>query len=748
MMRGKEQNMSDYREVIAGKARKIPPRGFTPESINQTLFDWQATVVEWACKRGRAALFEDCGLGKTRQQLAWADCVRNHTGGGVLIFAPLAVSQQTQREAEAMGLSCEIVAEQPENVGNSLFITNYEKLHKFELSEFAGVVLDESSILKSKDGKTRTALIEQAQGVQYRLACTATPSPNDHTELGQHAEFLGVCTSVEMLATYFINDATHTGDWRLKGHAAGDFWAWVASWAIMMRTPADIGYEADGYDLPELRIHTHEISSGIVADDELFTTPAQTLTEVREARRATMDMRCAKASELIDNEDQWLVWVEMNDEGTSMRQSVADSVEVAGSTDPDRKESYMLGFSDKDHRVLITKPKIAGFGMNWQSCSHMVFVGLSHSYEQFYQAVRRCYRFGQTQPVDVHIINTDRESNVINSVMEKQKKQDAMVAGMVDAMKATTIASINNDKAHEMTYSREKQTGDNWEIHLGDCVETIKTLEDDSVGYSIFSPPFASLYTYSDSAYDMGNCTGHVDFMVQFQHLVDELHRVIQPGRNVSFHCMNLPTSKVRDGFIGIVDFRGMLIAAFQQAGFVFHSEVCIWKDPVTAMQRTKALGLLHKTIRKDSSMSRQGIPDYLVTMRKLGDNPKPIQHGDDLPVDMWQKYASPVWMDINQSDTLQYRSAREHNDEKHICPLQLEVIKRGLHLWSAPGDMVLSPFTGIGSEGYESLKYGRKFIGCELKRSYYEQACRNLQAIEGDMRSETTIFDQLGVCV
>ena len=273
--------------------------------------------------------------------------------------------------------------------------------------------------------------------------------------------------------------------------------------------------------------------------------------------------------------------------------------------------------------------------------------------------------------------------------------------------------------------------GSKYAMYHGDCVETVRGLPDSSVHYTIFSPPFASLYTYSASDRDMGNCADVAEFARHFAFLVPELFRVTKPGRLLSFHCMLLPTSKVRDGYIGLRDFRGDLIRAFVGAGFVHHSEVVIWKDPVTAMQRTKALGLLHKTIRKDASMSRQGIPDYLITMRKPGVNDEPVSHGDDLPVSLWQRYASPVWMDINPSNTLQHRSAREHDDEKHICPLQLEVIERALHLWTNHGDVVLSPFAGIGSEGYVAVRDGRRFVGVELKGSYYEQACKNLREAE-----------------
>jgi len=283
-----------------------------------------------------------------------------------------------------------------------------------------------------------------------------------------------------------------------------------------------------------------------------------------------------------------------------------------------------------------------------------------------------------------------------------------------------------------MAQVMDQQIGENYAIYNGDCVELVRGLPDESVHYSVFSPPFASLYTYSASPRDMGNCADDDEFFEHFAYLATELHRVLKPGRLVSMHCMLMPTSKARDGFIGLRDFRGDLIRAMQRAGFVFHSEVVIWKDPVTAMQRTKALGLLHKQLKKDSCMSRQGVPDYVVTMRKLGDNPEPVSHTNEtFPVQSWQKYASPVWMDIDPSDTLQYRSAREHDDERHICPLQLEVIRRCLRLWSNPGDNVLSPFAGIGSEGYVALQEGRRFVGCELKRSYYEQAARNLASID-----------------
>jgi len=280
----------------------------------------------------------------------------------------------------------------------------------------------------------------------------------------------------------------------------------------------------------------------------------------------------------------------------------------------------------------------------------------------------------------------------------------------------------------------KKVSGSNWEMYRGDCVEVIRDVESESIDYSVFSPPFASLYTYSDDVRDMGNCVDSAEFFHHFAFLAAELRRVLVPGRLVSMHCMLLPTSKTRDGVIGLYDFRGDLVRAMQDHGFIFHSEVVIWKDPVTAMQRTKALGLLHKQIRKDSAMSRQGIPDYVVTMRAPGDNPKPIAHDrEEFPVSLWQRWASPIWDDINPSDTLQKTSAREESDERHICPLQLEVIRRCLGLWSNPDDLVLSPFAGIGSEGVEALRWGRRFVGIELKESYFTQAVANLRSVDAE---------------
>jgi DNA modification methylase len=616
-------------------------------------------------------------------------------------------------------------------VKDKITVTNYDRMHRFDLSQFNGLVLDESSILKSYDGAFRNAIIEQSKRIPFRLACTATPAPNDFMELGNHAEFVGAMTRAEMLSMFFVHDGGDTSKWRIKGHAHDAFWKWVCSWAVNIRRPSDIGHDDAGFNLPPIDYIQHVVhAKNPFAGGHLFAIGGMDLQARIRARRDTVDERAETCASIANAADgSFLIWCNLNSESEMLHRLIPGSVEVKGSNSPEEKERAMTAFSAGDIRVLITKPSIAGFGMNWQHCSQMAFVGLTDSYEQVYQAVRRCWRFGQTRPVKCHFIVSDLESDVAANVARKEADSARMASEMVEHM--SIYQNIKGIRRSRMEYSREVTSGQGWEAHLGDCVDVVRELESDSIGYSIFSPPFASLYTYSNSDRDMGNSLGTGEFYQHFRFLVTELYRVLQPGRNLSFHCMNLPTTKTHHGYIGIQDFRGDLIRLFQDGGFIYHSEVCIWKDPVTAMQRTKALGLLHKQLKKDSCMSRQGIPDYLVTMKKPGENPLAVQHDNEsFPVGEWQKIASPIWLDINPSDTLQFRSAREHDDEKHICPLQLEVIRRALRLWSREGDLVLSPFMGIGSEGVTSMQMDRRFVGVELKKSYYTQAVKNMQAI------------------
>lgn len=732
--------MNTYEDFLQSKTFVDRPSGIPTEiaqvwKLPVALKGFQEAIVRWALIRGRAAIFAGTGLGKTLMQLSWADAVHQYTGNRVLILAPLCVAQQTVREAEKFGIGG--VRYQREEMGATIetgvIVTNYEMLKNWvpwiEKGYFDGVVLDESSILKHETAKTRTALIKACEKIPYRLSCTATPSPNDYTELGNQSEFLGVMSMARMLACFFIRNgkirldaAEGMAEWRLKGHAKERFWEWLSHWACFIKKPSDLGFEDEGYNLPELRIHEVLVSTG--------KPVAQTMSERIVARRTTVDARVAAAAEIANaSEDQFILWCHLNEESQKLASSVTGAVEICGADSLDTKESRIKDFSEGRVARVATKARIFGFGINAQFCHKMIFVGLNDSFEQLYQAVRRCWRFGQTHPVDVYLITADCEGATLQNIKRKEAAAEEMSDQMVRHMRDFCKREVVELRREVSGYEREVVQGDGFTLHLGDCVDIARDLVSDSIDYSVFSPPFASLFTYSNSDRDMGNCANHDVFWTQFEFLAKELIRVIRPGRLVSVHCCNLTATKTTDGYMGIKGFRDDVTRLFRRMGFNYHSEVQVWKDPVVEMQRTKAIGLLWKQIKKDSAYSRQGMPDYVLTFRKPGDNAKPIMHTpEEFPVKLWQQLASPCWFDIRQSNTLNRKLAREKSDERHICPLQLDLIERLLFLWSIPGDVVFSPFTGIGSEGYVARTMSRKFIGSELKRSYFEIAKKNLE--------------------
>ena len=435
----------DYRNFIEQKKFATVSSGFNPVKINPRLFDFQQDITNWGCKKGKAAIWADCGLGKTPMQLEWGRQVYQHAGGNILILAPLAVSAQTAREGEKFGIDVNI-AESESDVKPGINITNYEKLHKFNLGKFAGVVLDESSILKHFNSKTRTAIIEATNRTPYRLASTATPAPNDYMELGNHAEFLGVMTRTEMLSMFFVHDGGDTSKWRLKGHAEDKSWEWVASWAVAMRKPSDLGYDDGKFVLPKLHLHEHVVKSPkSIESGQISLIPelAQTLTERRQARRESLEERIARAAELANScNEQWLIWCDLNDESAALTKAINGSVEVKGSDSNDHKSNAMLEFAKGGIRCLVTKPSICGFGMNWQNCSNMAFVGLSDSYEQFYQAIRRCWRFGQENEVHAHIVISEREGLVKANIERKEADAERMANEMVKHTQAILTGEI------------------------------------------------------------------------------------------------------------------------------------------------------------------------------------------------------------------------------------------------------------------------------------------------------------------
>lgn len=737
-----------YEDFLESKRVKSVAVGFEvgDRELNPNLFPFQRAIAKWALRRGRAAVFADCGLGKTAMQLEWASKVVSKIGGDVLILAPLAVAQQTVEEGVKFGVDVTHCRE-AEDIRPGINITNYERLEKFLDHQWTGLVLDESSCLKAFGSIRRKQITDFAQDIDYRLACTATPAPNDLIELTNHAEFLGVMSGKEIIALYFTQDGNTTHKWRLKGHARRDFWKWLSTWSIALRKPSDLGFSDDGYELPPLEIHQHSVEVAQENLSTLFAFEAQTLQERRQARRDSLPDRVKICADMVNtSEEQWLIWCDLNKESEALARAITDSLEIQGSDTPEHKEEAIAQFRAGSLRVLVSKPSIFGFGVNLQHCSNMAFVGLSDSYEAMYQAIRRCYRFGQENTVNVHVITAETEGAVVRNIQRKEQQSKEMFDELVKEMSEFT--EVTGQVRDEMEYTTDLTEGKNWKLYLGDCVERIDEIESDSVGLSVFSPPFPGMYAYSNSPRDIGNCDDIDQMIEHFRHLIkkDKLYRVLMPGRLACVHLCQLTAMLGRDGYIGIKDYRGKVIELFQEEGWIYAGEVTIDKNPQVQAVRNKERGLLFKSLATDSSVMRMALADYLIYFRKPGENPNPIQAGQSakynpgegwITEQEWIEWASPVWYratkslpgGIRETDVLNVRQARETNDELHLCPLQLGVIERAVKLWSAPGETVLSPFAGVGSEGYKSLQLNRKFIGIELKPSYYQSAIRNLKS-------------------
>ena len=723
----------NYQDFLKTKKKSFIESGFIANDLNPNLFDFQEHIVKIALQKGKFAIFADCGLGKTLMQLSWAEAVYNHTNKKALILAPLAVVEQTKDEAIGFNVNLD-----------SFDITNFDQLKNIDTSIYSGIVLDESSILKGRDGKLSRLIIDSFVNTPYKLACTATPSPNDHMELGQHSEFLGAMTYLEMLAMFFVHDGGETSKWRLRKHATDPFWKYVCTWSISLDNPKTLGFDDCGYDLPEIEYIEHiiPVKKNI---NSLFGDVAVSATDLHKDLKKSLDARVEKTKEIVNQlNEQCIVWTLKNDEADLLNKELENSINVQGSDSSDVKAKNLNGFAKKEFKVLITKTSIASFGMNYQQCHNMVFTSYDFKFEAFYQAVRRCYRFGQKNKVIVHLLVPESQMNVRKSILEKQQRHIEMIKEMA---KYSSENDYSKNTAKFIITDKEVKTND-YHLFNGDCVQEIKKVNNNEVDLIVFSPPFAELYVYSDKEEDMGNVADYKEFEKHFKYLIPELKRILKPGRICAIHCMDLPIQKGKEGYIGLRDFSGMLINWFSDCGFIYHSRSTIWKNPVKEMQRTKALGLLHKTIKKDSSMSRVGIPDYILYFRNNGDNEIPIVHQDTnpnkpnyLPVDLWQKYASPVWMDVDYSRTLQYRSARDNNDEKHIAPLQLDTIERIIHLYSNEGETVFSPFGGIGSEGFQAIKMNRKSISIELKESYFKINQENHKAAVHEKDSVLTLF-------
>ncbi|MFA4971899.1 MAG: DNA methyltransferase [bacterium] len=742
----------DYEGWLRTKQHRVTSCGITVplDEINPILFPFQRDIVRWAVGKGRCAVFLDTGLGKTFIQLEWARLLGKRT----LIIAPLSVARQTCREAKKIGIKVAYVRSQGEiSGGASLWITNYEMLDAFDLSRFGAVVLDESSILKALDGKTRKKLTAAADGVPYRLCCTATPAPNDSIELGNHSQFLGICTMAEMLAMFFINankehtlfDGNGTGyrrkgsnkggtEWRLKHHAEQPFFQWLSSWAISMMQPSDLGYKDDGFILPELRITPHFVQADYSDPSQLFFTHlhgikdracvrAETLTSKIEALKATV----------ATSPGQWIIWTGLSQESTLAASLFDDTVEVRGDHSPEYKAQQFERFQDGEFRILVTKPRIGGFGMNFQNAHDMAFLGMNDSWEQFYQSIRREWRYGQESPVNVHLILSGQEDEVYRNVMRKDAMANRLRRELVGRIRLYEEGELQMLEQKDDLYAEAVVTGDRWTAMLGDSAKRLPELADDSIDLSVYSPPFADLYTYTATERDLGNSRDWAEFFEHYSFIIREVLRVTKPGRLTCVHTSDIPAMAQRDGYIGVRDFPGAVICAYEREGWVFVGRAFVQKNPQAQAIRVKSKALLFVQMRKDSSCSRPALVDQVLLFRKPGECAVPVTPvaNGEMDNEKWIEWAHGIWLGVHETDTLQYSVARAADDEKHICPLQLGTIERCIKLYSNPGETVLTPFMGIGSEAYQAIRLGRKAVGIELKESYFEVAVKNLRKAE-----------------
>lgn len=753
----------EYSKFIEKKQKTVTESGFqiSESDLNTFLFPFQKHIVKRGLEVGKFAIFADCGLGKTLMQLEWAQQVANKTGNPVLILAPLAVKEQTINEGRKFGIEVG-------NVGSkaAIHITNYEQLEKTNTEIYSGIVLDESSILKNFTGVYKNLIIETFQTTPYKLACTATPAPNDLNEIGNHSEFLDVMDANDMRMRWFIRDEG-MNNYRLKGHAENDFYGWISSWAAVLRNPKDIGFPMEGYDLPALNYFEYQVKTDKKNNGKLFNDESVNATEFNKELRLTIIPRMEYVAEIVNNStERFIIWVNQDVEEDKICSLIPDAVAVRGSEKPEKKAEKLLGFANNEFRVLVTKKKIAQFGLNFQNCNNQIFASLDFSFEGLYQAIRRSYRFGQKNEVNIYIVSTDTMQNVVNTIHEKQKVFNEMMCKISESVNKFTYRM-------KVDYEFKKSEGNDYEIYNGDSCEIIQKIESNSIDFSIFSPPFSNLFTYSDNIRDMGNCVDDSEFFEQQAYLLKELYRIIKPGRLVAVHTKDLARYKNSSGYSGMYDFTGDYHRAMEKAGFKYHSKITIWIDPVLEMQRTKTQRLLYKQVTSDSSYTGIGMPEYVTIFRKWeGDeaewtpiNNKTKQNFDlntwqkwaspiwaienidkdmemilpllsdealsELPEKLLKKYAKGVWFDIQRTNVLNnHKSATEQKDEKHICPLQLDIIERCIQLWSNPGEVVFTPFMGIGSEVYTALKLGRKGVGIELKESYFDVAVKNCKSV------------------
>lgn len=752
--------------------RNLQDLGLADTSIADTfgelaphLFDYQAWVVEMALDRRRFAVFADTGLGKTAIQLDWARLVTIAHGGRTLIVAPLNVVSQTITEAAHFYGDTLPVTDLRDRAaltvwledGAGIGITNYEKIDGFDHAiPVTAVILDESSVLKASMGARRTAIMAAFKGVPYKLCCSATPAPNDRMEYGEHAFFLDVVRSTrEFLAAFFVN---RDGEWQLKRHGETAFYQHLASWSVFMRDPKAYGFADHLADLPPMSVDfpivdlTDEQRVAARAHEK-GNQPSMFGATVGGITSRTKCMQIAHGFQLGDPIERYatnkpqaiaelvnethagepvIVWVTFDEEGDQLAALIPDAVHLSGRTPQATRNAVIEAFAAADEhapRVVLLKSSMFGFGLNLQACRVQVFSTITDSFERFYQAVRRSHRYGQTRPVKIYVPLTQLDEAICQNVLNKeatfladaQRQQQAYVdvlrpADTTERRKLMTIPQAEIGRA----------AGDNWTMVHGDSIAHMPTMHEYSVDLAVFSPPFANLFTYSSEAADMGNVRQDDEYRLQWLFFTRELARIMKPGRVVAIHCMDVIRFAGQHGTRHTYDYPSDLRQGMIEAGFTYHARVAIDKNPQIQATRTKDQNLLFVTLKRDALNSHPQASECVLMFRAPGESDVPVI-APDITNKEWITWAHHVWYDIRETDVLNAALAKEQEDERHICPLQLGLIERVVRLWSNPGELVFSPFAGIGSEGWESLAWGRRFYGVELKDAYWRTACEFL---------------------
>jgi len=848
--------MKSYKEFLQEKRIVHKSTGFNvePDQIHKIAKPHQNATIRYALRKGKAAILHDTGLGKTLDQLEIGRLVVDRTNKPFLIVMPLWVAYQTIDEAKKLlGMDLVYANGKEDVVGPNIYVTNYEKLHKFQGIDWGGLSFDESSIFKG-DGKFFERAKKIAKNIDFVFCASATPSPNSIEEMGRQAEVLGIMTVPEMKATFFVNrqdkkkvdltkaitifqdtcsecgselddighilvckncDMTHVKQarsfvdiskdvrgvksekkvrqgWELRPHAREKFYQWLASWAMAVKLPSDLGFSDEGYILPNLTITPIFIDAGYKPDSQLVFTGLGGVSDRSQVRKLTLEPKCEMAVELIgDSQDQWVVWCGLNPEANLMKKLLGDkAVNVQGSDKLEKKIEGLRSFANGETQVLVTKTKICGHGSNFQNCHKVIFVGLSDSWESFYQAIKRFHRFKQEHDVEVYVILAEEEREIWENVQAKGKEAEHMTQRLIENASEYQKKELDMKASEKSVYVTDEVKTDQYHIMLGDSTERLKEIEDNSIGLSVYSPPFEDLFVYSNSERDLGNSATKEDFYKHYGYIVDQILRVTMPGRKTVVHVADIHARKAKDGFLGLKDFSGSVIQLYIDHGWDYQGRIPIAKNPQATAIRLKAHELMFATMKRDASRLMPVQPDYLLVFTKPGKNPEPILPMDngEMNEDTWIEWAgntwlnglferletsndraeieqaareltrdivkhylqgNPIWDDIKETEVLSHtgkgRSRLNEDDTKHICPLQLEPVERAIKLWSNPGDKVLTPFMGIGTEVYQAVKYNRYGIGIELKPEYYNKALENIKEAVRQSKEED-LFSLAGI--